>query len=154
METFIIEITKSIRAPKNNNGTLEFKTFLEGTEVEVVEFNQPSSTLNYIQAFKTLDGFTIPRQNAIVLKQNKMYQQFNQEPIQEANVVTPETPVVAIEVPVANEVVKKASKQVSYALAGGVSGFVIAAFTGKNKWMYALTGLATGFAIATALNKK
>jgi hypothetical protein len=154
MTPFIVEITKSIRAPKNNNGTLEFKTFLEGTEVEVVEFNQPSSTLNYIATFKTTDGFIIPKQNAIVLKQKNMYRNFNQEPIQEANVVTPEAPIVAVEVPVASDVVKKASKQVSYALAGGVSGFVIAAFMGKNKWLYALTGIATGFAVATALTKK
>lgn len=154
MNPFIVEITKSIRAPKNNNGTLEFKTFLEGTKVEVVEFNQPSSTLNYIATFKTIDGFIIPKQNAIVIKQTNMYRNFNQEPIQEANVVTPEAPIVAVEVPVASDVVKKASKQVSYALAGGVSGFVIAAILGKNKWLYGIAGLATGFAIATALTKK
>lgn len=151
-ELFNIQIIEPINAPKNVNGKLTFKAYKINDIVQAYVFNQSSSSLNYLEVFKTTDGFTIPQKNAMILSSAGTYDP-NQE-IQEAEIVTNEQPkVLATTKTMIKGLGERNKYSINGALAGAAVGLIFAMAKQKNKYMYTALGAVAGFAIGNMYAK-
>jgi hypothetical protein len=85
-----------------------------------------------------------------------MYSQYSyKEPIQEAQIVEEQLPVISHTlVPNAEQIQKNAKRYVNFAIAGAIVGFAYAAFTNKTRFFYAATGLAAALVVAKYTKEK
>lgn len=150
-ELFNIRIIDPINAPKNVNGKLTFKSYKVDDVVQAYVFNQGSG-LNYLEVFKTVDGFTVPTKNAMVIGSAGTFDP-NQE-ITDAEIVTSEQPnVLAPTKAMIKGLGERNKYSINGALAGAAVGLIFAMAKQKNKYMYTALGAVAGFALGNMYAK-
>jgi len=164
-----IQFTEDFRAPKppeNNSGEVTFKLFKQGETATAYKFNQASTPLNYVAAYKTLDGYTVPMSKAYNLGEVERPQPQQQpadqpkESIEEAvivedvDMIEPKTikRLKTASSGAAKAITKKNKSAVNGALIGAGAGVLLAMLTKKNKYMFASLGAVAGFVVGNMIN--
>jgi hypothetical protein len=151
------------RAPKNEGGNVVFRDYKEGDHIQARKFNRSDVPSNHVEAYKTDDGYLIPLSNVYVLgtieEATPIEQQVQEEPIQEAEVVTdnviptPAPPTNTAPATMIDNLKSRNKSAVNGSLIGGLAGVVFAMVKGKNKMMAGAIGAAIGFAAGNMYHK-